>query len=169
MRARALHKSTVTPLADFTNAATGVAYVYEAMKPDHYNFSSTTSELASSYFIISVAVNVLLTLMIVIRLVLCGRNIRKAVGATVGASEVYKGITTILVESSALYAVALLLYTGAWFAGSIILPLFAPIASWAQVRAAFMYLNLGALFLIVITFRSSLRSSSPCESPTRES
>ena len=148
MRARTLHKLTVTTLADVADSATGVAYVYESKKPDHGNFSSTSLKLASSYFIISVAVNVFLTLMIVIRLVLCGRNIRKAAGVTVGASEVYKGIITTLVESSALYDVALLLYTGAWIAGSIstVLPLFAPIANYAQVRAVSVYLNLGALF-----------------------
>ena len=146
MRARALHKLTVTPLADVADAATGVAFVYEASKPDHGEFTSTAAELAFSYFIISVPLNVLLTLMIVIRLVLCGRNIRRAAGATVGAIKGYKAIVTILVESSALYTVALLLYIGTNTSEIYIRWVFSHIAGWAQVRAVFMYPNLGALF-----------------------
>ena len=113
---------------------------------DQNETNTITVGLAFSYFIISVALNVFLTLMIAIRLVLCGRNIRAAVGATVGASEVYKAIVTILVESSALYSVALLLYIGTNVSSTFMVLIFAPIAGWAQVRAVFMYLNLGALF-----------------------
>ena len=48
--------------------------------------------------------------MIVVRLILHRRNIQNAMGGSVGAGRLYGAIITILVESSALYAVSFLLF-----------------------------------------------------------
>ena len=61
------------------------------------------------YFSITLSLNVLLTLMIVVRLVLCSRNIRTAMGHPAGIGGLYKTTTTMLIESSALFAVCSLL------------------------------------------------------------
>ena len=84
---------------------------------------------------ISVSLNVLLTLMIVIRLVRYSRNICVATGSPAGISGLYKVIATILIDSSALYAVTSLLLIGLWAAGSGVAEIFKPIHAEIQVPA----------------------------------
>ena len=84
---------------------------------------------------ISVSLNVLLTLMIVIRLALHGRNIRAASGSPAGFGGLYKAVATMLIESSALYAVNSLLLIGLWVANSGAADIFLPIVAETQVRA----------------------------------
>ena len=67
------------------------------------------------YFSISLSLNILLTLMIVIRLLLHTRNTRTALGIT-GVGGLCKTIITMLVESCILYAVSSLLVIGPWAA-----------------------------------------------------
>jgi len=82
------------------------------------------------YLVISVSLNVLLTLMIVIRLALHSRSVRAARGVPAGISGLYKTIITILIECSALYAVASLLVLGTPTAN-----IFMPVLAETQVRA----------------------------------
>ena len=84
---------------------------------------------------VAVSLNTLLTLMIVTRLVLHGRNIRAVMGSQVGISGLYKTIATMLIESSALYAVNSLVLIGLWAAGSGASGIFLPTLSQTQVRA----------------------------------
>jgi len=85
---------------------------------------------------ISVSLNVLLTLMIVIRLALHGRNIRAASGSPAGIGGLYRAIATMLVESSALYAVNTLVLIGLWAADSGVGDTFLPIVAETQVCAS---------------------------------
>jgi len=85
------------------------------------------------YLSISLSTNIILTLMIVVRLVLHGRNVCTATGSLGGG--LYKTITTMLVESSALFAVSSLLVIGSLAADSGLSYLFTPILSQTQVRA----------------------------------
>jgi len=85
------------------------------------------------YLSISLSTNIILTLMIVVRLVLHGRNVRAATGSPGGG--LYKTIATMLVESSALFAVSSLLVIGSLAAKSSLSNLFVPILSQTQVRA----------------------------------
>jgi hypothetical protein len=84
---------------------------------------------------ISVSLNVLLTLMIVIRLVLHSRNIHAAMGAPSGIGGLRKSIVTMLIESCALYAEISLLVVGPLGAGSYTEHLFLPTLAETQVRA----------------------------------
>jgi hypothetical protein len=86
------------------------------------------------YGSVSVALNILLTLMIVIRLILHGRKVRAAMGAPAGISGLYKTVVTLLIESSALYAVNTLLLIGLWVADSGAADIFLPILCETQVR-----------------------------------
>ena len=70
---------------------------------------------AIPYFSISLSLNVLLTLMIVIRLILHTKKIRTALGFA-GIGGLCKVIVTMLVESCAIYAVSSLLVIGPWAA-----------------------------------------------------
>ena len=87
------------------------------------------------YFSVSVSLNIILTLMIVVRLVLHSKDIRATLGAPGGISGLYKALITMLIESSALYAVNSLLVIGLWTAGSSVAKTFFPILAEVQVRS----------------------------------
>ena len=89
------------------------------------------------YFSVSLSLNILLTLMIVLRLVLRGRDVRDAMGPLVGHNKFYKAIITILVESCALYAVSSLLNIGPWCTNNPVQFAFFPILVQTQVRVVF--------------------------------
>ena len=105
----------------------GIAYAY-------WNAQVTpTVWSAIAYFSISLSLNVLLTLMIVIRLILYTRNTHAALGIA-GIDELCKAIVAMLVESCALCAVSSLLVIGSWGAGSSIAGGFISILVETQVR-----------------------------------
>jgi len=98
------------------------------------------------YLLISVSLNVLLTLMIVIRIVLHDRNFPAATNSRVGISGLYKAASTMLIESCALFAASSLVVvvalakagsykTGIYFPGSYVVIIFFPILAEIQVRA----------------------------------
>ena len=102
-----------------------------------------------AYLSISFSLNVLLTLMIIIRIILHVRNTRAAVGIS-GIGGLSKAIVTMLVESCALYAVSTLLVLGSLGAdngGSPITNFFLPILTQTQVRVSLrpLYLKKGGL------------------------
>ena len=102
---------------------------------------------ALAYLSISVSLNVLLTLMIVIRLVLHVRDTRAALGIT-GIGGLSKAIITMLIESCALYSASPLLVLGPMSANvNPIASFFIPILPAAQVRA-FLQLDLRLCCLI---------------------
>ena len=111
----------------------------------------------NAYFAISFSLNLLLTFTIVTRLILQRRNIRKAMGASAGVGQTYGAIITILVESSALYAVSFLLFFVPTTAKSWIENAFWPVLFQAQVRAALTALRRtpisGQCCLITVTNR----------------
>ena len=96
------------------------------------------------YLSISVSLNVLLTLMIIIRLVLHGKNIRAAAGFRAGISGLYKGVSIMLIESCALFAVSSSVVVVAlamtrsrsddFFYGIYVVDIFYPILAETQVR-----------------------------------
>ena len=88
---------------------------------------------AIPYFSISLSLNIILTLMIVIRLILHTRNTRTALGIA-GIGGLCKTIITMLIESCALYAVSSLLVIGPWGAGDRITNFFLFILPETQVR-----------------------------------
>lgn len=106
---------------------------YQITQPDTSYWSTVALNFNFPYFSISLALNVILTLMIVVRLVLHSRNIRNAVGAPTGTSGLCKAIVTMLVESCALYAVNFLLFIGAWGAQSHVSDIFFPLLADTQV------------------------------------
>lgn len=79
---------------------------------------SLNLNISIAYTSISVALNVLLTLTIVARLLLHSGQVRAVTGSTAGGSRLYVTIATMLIESSALYAANSLLLIGLWAAGN---------------------------------------------------
>lgn len=125
------------PLTNVADTAMGIMFIYQTSQPNSSIWSSVAIDFGLPYFSISLSLNILLTLVIVSRLILHNRNIRKAMGAPPGASGLYKTIITVLVESSALYAVNSLLFVAPWGANSHVADIFLPILAETQVRVIF--------------------------------
>ena len=89
----------------------------------------------TAYISISLSLNVLLTFMIVVRLLLHSWNVRTATGSQAGTGGLYKSIATMLIESSALFAVSSLLTVVLWAIGHPVSNVFTPILAETQVRA----------------------------------
>ena len=86
------------------------------------------------YYSLSLSLNVILTLMIIIRIALHTRNTRTAMGIT-GVGGLCTAIITMLIESCALYAASVLLVIGSWAARNPIENFFGYILPPIQVRA----------------------------------
>ena len=88
----------------------------------------------TAYYSICLSLNILLTLMIIVRLVLHSRNIRRATGASGRAIGLYSTVATMLVESCALYSAALLFYIVPFAIGSWIASIPTRVLAQFQVR-----------------------------------
>lgn len=145
----------------------GITIIYQTSQPVA---TWESSRIGAPFYSISLSLNVLLTLMISIRLILHSRDIRNALGPLVKADRLYTTIVTILVESSALYAVNSLLYIGPWYAGNLLASIFITPLTVTQVRATITPpLRTTPLEFFHLTMkmnRSSLHSLLLCESPT---
>jgi hypothetical protein len=95
----------------------GILYTYQQVQPVYFAPSIYYAS-ALSYYSISVSVNIILTVMIIARLVLCRRNIRKAMGDSGELRGPYSSIITMLVESYAPYTAACLVNLGLWVVSS---------------------------------------------------
>ena len=110
----------------------GITAVYKRSHPGEDE--TTVTDVGTSYFSISLSLNILLTLMIVTRLTLHRRNFRNVQGASQRVGGLYTAIVTILIESYALYAIAFLLYIVPWALGHPIVYLFSQVLGNVQVR-----------------------------------
>ena len=119
----------VKPGANVVNVALGTMSVYWSARP-----SAHIMPFLIPYNSISLSLNVLLTLMIVVRLILHARDTRTILGKT-GIGGLYKAVVTILAESCALYAVNSLVYLGLLGAGNLVVYVFSPTLSQTQVCA----------------------------------
>lgn len=104
---------------------------YQASQPDTSTWSSVALNFNYPFFTISLSLNLLLTLMIVTRLVLYIKDIRNDTGAMTGA---VRWCITVLIESSALYAVTFILFIGPWSVKSRVADIFFPVLAETQVR-----------------------------------
>ena len=116
--------------ANADNIATGILSLYTR------KLAVSDDQLYPVYVSVSVSLNTLLTLMIVARLVLRSGNIRAAMGSPAGIGGLYKATATMLIESSALFAVSSLLVIGTWAAHSPAMNLFPSVLSETQVRGS---------------------------------
>ena len=122
-------------LTDTTDVALGIANIYYDLGLRYYTITAT--DISTSYFSVCLSLNVLLTLMIVLRLAVHIRNVRKVTGASDGSSGLHTVTATVvvmLIESYALYAGVLLAYTIPWAMESWVTTLFAGVLGPVQVR-----------------------------------
>lgn len=118
----------------------GIMLIYQSSRPES-NLRNPTAifDFAIPSYSISLSLNVLLTLMIVARLILHDRKFGKAMGAPATTGGLYNSIVTVLVESSALYAVSVLLFIGLWASNNPSANVFSPILAGTQVRPFFIH------------------------------
>ena len=112
---------------NIVNAAMGLMLVCQSV--DVARFIST----AFPYLSVSVSLNILLTLMIVIRLILHTRNVRTAMGMS-GIGGLYKTIIIMLIESCVIFAVSSVLVLVPMGIGNPAYYIFMPILCEARVR-----------------------------------
>ena len=122
-------------LTNIIDAAMGSAYAYLLSTSGFYTV--TEINFNTSYVSICLSLNVLLMLMIIMRLILHVRNNRRTTGdfdESGGLHTVVTTVVTMLIESYALYAIALLLYIVPWGICSSIGYLFSEAIGSIQVR-----------------------------------
>lgn len=129
----------------------GIIIVYYQVL-QHYDAAHTANiDFGAPYYSISLALNVLLTLMIVVRLIIHSKDVRSALGSLVTVGGLYRTVVVMLVESCALYAVSFILYIGPWATHSPLQLAFLPIVAEVQVIAPF-------LIILRVANRSALTS-----------
>ena len=127
-------KLTMILSADNTDTAMGTMLIDQTAQPHDSFWNSITVNFGVPYFSISLAINVILTIMIVVRLVMHSRNIRNAMGdRATGTTGLYMTIIAVLVESSALYTISFLLFIGPWGATNYAEDIFFPPLAQIQV------------------------------------
>ena len=122
-------------LTDTTDVALGIANIYYDLGLRYYTITATN--ISTSYFSVCLSLNVLLTLMIVLRLIVHVRNIRNSTGDPDGSGGLHKAAATVvmmLIESYALYAGVLLAYTIPSALNSWVVNLFSGVLGAVQVR-----------------------------------
>ena len=119
---------TLTETAD---VAMGIAYIYWGL--GMRSCTDTATNTTTSYYSICLSLNILLTLMIAVRLLVHTRNLRKATGVLSGSSGLHT-VVTMIVESYALYAAALIGYIVPWAVNSSVVLFLSQVLGAIQVR-----------------------------------
>ncbi|EPS93649.1 hypothetical protein FOMPIDRAFT_1153804 [Fomitopsis schrenkii] len=73
-----------------------------AGEPSGNFFGARAASFGVPYYVLTICLNILLTLMIVIRLTILARSVRETMGAS--AARLYTGVAALIVESAAPYA-----------------------------------------------------------------
>ena len=125
-------------LLSIPDTATGILFFYpEGSQSDSISVGvAAMFRFGAPYYSISIALNILLTLMITARLTMHRRDIQNAMGAAACGS--YTATITVIVESCALNAVITILYLGTWAAKSLVQYIFLQLLVQTQVRAVFL-------------------------------
>ena len=129
-------------LANFTGTGTSIADLYFSSTFQNTATSARIFEYVNpSYYAICLALNILLTLMIITKLILHRRSLQHAIGTSNAITKVYTTIVIMLVESYALYAIALLSYILTWTLQSPGTPITSKLIGNAAVCGVFSFPN----------------------------
>lgn len=131
----------MTLTANVADLVMGIFIIYENCRRELSAVIYFANCLAVPYYSIALSLNSILTLMIVIRLALHSKYLRDAMGPLSRPDRLYITIITILIESSALYAITFIGYIGPWWAKESLGDALLPLLSQVQVRVVFMFLQ----------------------------
>lgn len=119
--------------AQLTNsfAAMGIMVLFEIQLPASNLWTALSAQFVLAYFTLSLSLNILLTLLIVLRLLIHRHRAREYLGATHATN--YTSIVAMLVESSALYTAFSLIFIVSYVRKSAVQNLFLPVLGEIQV------------------------------------
>ncbi|KAJ7587157.1 hypothetical protein C8J56DRAFT_1165266 [Mycena floridula] len=109
----------------------GIITIYQSCQPNANLWTKVTFNFALAYFSTATTLNILLTILICARLVLHQRNVKGTRGFR--SKLPYSSVITMLVESSAIYAVSSAIFIGTYAAQNPASTLFLSILSQTQV------------------------------------
>ena len=124
-------------LTNTTDVGLGIASICQVSGIGYYTVAAIN--VTTAYYSICLLLNILLTLMIVIRLMVHIRSLGKAAVISGGSDQPHTAaatVITMLTESYALYAAVLLSYVVSWGTHSLVLVLFSGAIGAIQVRSA---------------------------------
>jgi hypothetical protein len=110
----------------------GTLWTLQSSQPGLSLYSALPMAYGTSYYIISLSVNILLTILITIRLLLYRRRARRAIQGDQGSE--YFSLAAIVIESAALYSVFALIFIITYAINNPLNQIFLGVASSAQVR-----------------------------------
>lgn len=111
----------------------GSLYLYQLSSPGSHLFTQEAIDFGLPYFVLSTSLNIVLTILLCSRLIYHQRAISK-VGANVRVHGLpYMSIVSILVESSAIYAVFSIIFIATYAAEQVSAALALPLLAQAQV------------------------------------
>ncbi|KAH8109257.1 hypothetical protein DFH11DRAFT_1628312, partial [Phellopilus nigrolimitatus] len=115
--------------------AMGIMVLFQSSRPGANLWSKVSVNFGVPYFSLSMALNILVTLLIATRLLLYRRKLHRTLGPEQVAAVPYVTIAAMIVESSMLYAVFSLFFIGPYGANSQISHIFLPVLSQVQIIA----------------------------------
>ncbi|KAK7058767.1 hypothetical protein VNI00_001391, partial [Paramarasmius palmivorus] len=125
-------------LADISVA---IIYLYQVSQPNATLFTKSAVDFGLPYFSLTTTLNILLTLLISIRLLVHHRRMVRAQTNQSWKGLSYIPIISMLVESSAIYAIFSILFIGLYAAGSSAAYIFLPVLSQTQIIAPLLIIS----------------------------
>ena len=110
----------------------GTLWTLQSSQPGLSLYSALPMAYGTSYYIISLSVNIILTILITIRLLLYRRRARMAIQGDQGSE--YISLAAIVIESAALYSVFALIFIVTYAINNPLNQIFLGVASSAQVK-----------------------------------
>ena len=136
-----LQQASGDTLTNVIDVAMGITDICQNSGTGFYTATGTNS--ITAYLSVCLSLNTILTLMIVIRLMVHIKDIQKTLGASDGSGARLHTVTgtvaTMLIESYALYATALLVYIIPWAVDSPVMSIFSGTIGATQVCAVFNF------------------------------
>ena len=121
--------------ANVVYTVTGIMCVYKTAQPNDNIWTTGAINPGLPYLLLSLPLNILITLMIVIRLILHSRRTRNATGSLASIGKLYRTVATMLIESSALYSLSSFVVIGPMIANFGATNMFLSILAEVQVCA----------------------------------
>ena len=157
---------TLIILAKVIDAVMSIVTIFQDVPRDRILKSTISFNLV--FCPVSLALTILLTLMIIVRLALHGRGMRNTMGFGTNTSKLYETLVTMFVESYALYTLSFIVNIAFVGVKNPLQSVFGPMVIGTQVRAVSHFQGATMTLrgcLAIVASRSSLRSSSFCELP----
>ena len=111
----------------------GGFYLISVLPSGSKSLASVTANFSLPYFTLSVALNILLTLLLAGHLIVHSRRLRKMQISRSNHGSLYQDIVTVLIESCALFALVSILFIGPYGAGRFVSDIFLAVLSQVQV------------------------------------